>query len=292
MKLTPLAKALLFLIGLGLVGTAIYKFVPPEKLPWNRPKATAPESTSDSTASTSTREGEKRSQNKDSTPDRTSTGPWIEIPGGIFSSGQNQESVDVSAFQIGRTEVTNGEYEAFLAQCGAGSSCGPRDVPNYWDDEAYLDSHRNNPVVFVSWGDANAYCKWSGGRLPRITEWEKAARGTDGREFPTGSTLDRKAVNILGSDHDKKDAAAKKIPTWAVDDEAYARDVSPYGVQGMAGNVSEWTASTSPDEPDYRLAAGGSWDSWDLNDGRTHFRLGKSPTDRSSSLGFRCARSK
>lgn len=290
MKLTPLAKALLFLIGLGLVGTAIYKFVPKEKLPWNRPKTAATENGSE-TPSPST-SNENNTPGETSTSTRASSEPWIEIPGGIFSSGQNQESVDVSAFKIRRTEVTNGEYEAFLAECAAGSSCGPREVPNYWEDEAYLDSHRNNPVVFVSWGDANAYCKWSGGRLPTIAEWEKAARGTDGREFPTGATIDAKAVNILGADHDKKDQAAKKIPTWAVDDEAYARDASPYGVLGMAGNVSEWTASTSPDEPDYRLAAGGSWDSWDLNDGRTYSRLPKSPTDRSSSLGFRCAQSK
>ncbi len=287
MKLTPLAKALLFLIGLGLVGTAIYKFVPAEKLPWNRPKA-APDG---SPATTATSANERNAPGATSEPIQASTEPWIEIPGGIFSSGQNQESVDVATFKIQRTEVTNGEYEGFLAKCETGSTCGPRELPNYWDDDAYLDSHRNNPVVFVSWGDANAYCKWAGGRLPTIDQWEKAARGTDGREFPSGATIDPGAVNILGADHDKKDAAAKKIPTWAVDDDTYARDASPYGVLGMAGNVSEWTASSSPDEPDLRLAAGGSWDSWELSDGRTHFRLAKSPTDRSSSLGFRCAKS-
>ena len=55
--------------------------------------------------------------------------------------------------------------------------------------------------------------------------------------------------------------------------------------------MSEWTASASPDEPDLRLAAGGSWDSWELSDGRTYHRLPKNPDDRSSSLGFRCAKS-
>lgn len=59
----------------------------------------------------------------------------------------------------------------------------------------------------------------------------------------------------------------------------------------MAGNVSEWTASASEEEPDLRLVAGGSWDSWELSDGRTYNRIPKSPTDRSSSLGFRCAKS-
>jgi formylglycine-generating enzyme required for sulfatase activity len=74
-----------------------------------------------------------------------------------------------------------------------------------------------------------------------------------------------------------------------VTDSRYARDASPFGVLGMAGNVSEWTASASEDEPDLMLVAGGSWDSWELNDARTFHRLPKPPTDRSSSVGFRCA---
>ena len=63
----------------------------------------------------------------------------------------------------------------------------------------------------------------------------------------------------------------------------------PFGVYAMAGNVSEWTSSASPDEPDLRIVAGGSWDSWELADGRTYQRLPKDPNDRSSSLGFRGA---
>jgi formylglycine-generating enzyme len=296
MKLTPVGKALVFLIGLGLVLTAVYKFVPPEKRPWNRAAdttATDPAS-SDATPATERPAAEAREASRETdtetareeTPTRSD---WVAIPGGLFPSGADQVQVDVPTFRIHRTEVTNAAYEEFLRACPAGASCGPRDLPSYWEDQAYLETRREYPVVFVSWADAAAFCRWAGGRLPTAVEWEKAARGTDGRNFPTGETLDR-AVNILGADrHDEKNRAPKQIPTWSVEDPQYARDASPYGVLGMAGNVSEWTASASPDEPDLRLVAGGSWDSWDLSDGRVYNRIPKAATDRSSSLGFRCA---
>lgn len=310
MKLTPLGKALVFLIGLGLVLTALYKFVPPEKQPWRNwsgggtEASTAPEgSETAQTGPDQAPAGDSPSDSPSTRPSTSSpaasertappaTGEWVAIPGGLFRAGSNQEEVDVQPFRIHRTEVTNGQYEEFLNECAAGSGCGPRELPSYWEDQSYLETRRDHPVVFVSWGDASAFCRWKGGRLPTVLEWEKAARGDDGRSFPTGGALDPAGVNILGSDRrDEKNRAPKQIPTWGVDQSDYARDQSPYGVLGMAGNVSEWTASASEDEPDLRLAAGGSWDSWDLNDGRVYHRLPKNPTDRSSSLGFRCASS-
>ncbi|MEO7793448.1 MAG: SUMF1/EgtB/PvdO family nonheme iron enzyme [Thermoanaerobaculia bacterium] len=291
MKLTPLGKLLLFLIGLGLVGTAVYRFVPPEQLPWNRPKAapgaeTRPESRQDAKPAESSTPAPATAEKA------ASNQPWIRIPAGLFAAGTDQTEIDVPAFSIERTEVTNGRYAEFLEACPRGSACGPRELPSYWEDRSYLSGHGENPVVFVAWNDAANFCRWSGGRLPTAVEWEKAARGTDGRSYPTGNVLDPATVNILGADrHDEKTGAAKQIPTWPVTDSHYARDKSPYGVLGMAGNVSEWTASASEDEPDLRLVAGGSWDSWELADGRTYNRIPKSPTDRSSSLGFRCAKS-
>jgi formylglycine-generating enzyme required for sulfatase activity len=300
MKLTPLGKALIFVIGLALVVTAVYKYVPAEK--WHgwlgkhgSQAAPAPDSqpAAEGTTASSAREespAEETTAASGTEEPSLSASDWVAIPGGLFRSGPDQSEVDVPPFLIERTEVTNGQYEAFLNECAAGSSCGPRDVPSYWEDTAYLDTRRDHPVVFVTWGDAAAFCRWEGGRLPTALEWEKAARGTDGRSFPTGGAIDPAAVNILGSDRrDEKARAPKQIPTWGVRDRNYARDSSPYGVLAMAGNVSEWTASASEDEPDLRLAAGGSWDSWDLNDGRTYYRIPKNPTDRSSSLGFRCA---
>jgi formylglycine-generating enzyme required for sulfatase activity len=293
MKLTPLGKALVFVVGLGIVLTALYKFMPPDKQPWRRwfghgavSVPGAPASPGSSTAPPGT-PASAAATPAASTPGSDSA--WVTIPGGTFKAGESQTEVDVPAFRIHRHEVTNGEYRAFLAACPTGSACGPKEQPSYWEDAAYVETHLDYPVVFVSWGDASAFCRWAGGRLPAAREWEKAARGTDGRSFPWGEVLDPSQVNILGAEkHDQKNQAAKQIPTWAVTDPRYARDASPYGVLGMAGNVSEWTSSASEDEPNLMLAAGGSWDSWEFNDGRTYFRIGKNPTDRSSSLGLRC----
>ena len=287
MRLTGMGKALVFIIGLGLIVTAVYLYWPQLAGRW-LPGRGGEQATTEPRPTDGSGERAPASREKNSPPSRES-GPWVSIPGGIFETGSGQESVDVPAFRIGRTEVTNGDYQRFLDDCAVGSSCGPRSLPSYWDDDAYLETHRDHPVVFVSWGDGSAYCRWAKGRLPTAAEWEKAARGTDGRNFPTGAALDPGDVNILGSDHDKKLQAPKQIPTWAVSDSRYARDVSPYGVLGMGGNVSEWTSTASQDEPDLRMSAGGSWDSWDLSDARVYHRIPKDPSDRSSSLGFRCA---
>lgn len=285
MKLTPLGKTLLFLIGLGLVVTALYRFVPPERQFWRawfagKGGSAAPGGQS---STPERRSAERR-------PKAAAGDQWVTVPAGRFPSGEEGADVDVHAFRIQRREVSNRDFAAFLAQCAVGSDCGPRDLPSYWDDTGYLDTHLDHPIVFVSWGDASAYCRWAGGRLPTALEWEKAARGTDGLAYPWGEA-DSTRANILGPDrHDEKNRAPKQIASWAVYDSRYGRDESPYGVLGMGGNASEWTASASRDEPDLMLVAGGSWDSWDYGDARTTQRIPKPPTDRSSSLGFRCAR--
>ena len=292
MKLTPLGKLLLFLIGLGLVGTAVWKFAPPELLAKLRDlgaKSERPLAEPSSETRTESR-AESRAEPRTEAPARPDDEVWVRVPGGLYRSGSDQVEVEVAGFRIHRAEVTNRLYGKFLDECPAGDACGPRDLPSYWDDADYVAAHPELPVVFVTWQDAAAYCRWAGARLPTAAEWEKAARGTDGRTFPTGAALDPDAVNILGADHrDRKNRADKQIPTWAVTDARYRRDASPYGVLGLAGNVSEWTSTASEEEPDLRYAAGGSWDSWELSDARVYHRIPKNPNDRSSSLGFRCA---
>ena len=217
---------------------------------------------------------------------------WITIPAGEFRSGEAGLAVTLPAFRIQRTEVTNRQYASFVAQCPMGDLCGPRTLPSYWDDAAYLAGAQDQPVVFVSWVDAAAFCAWAGGALPAAQEWEKAARGTDGRTYPTGEAIPPGAVNILGPEGRaaRRAAAARQIPTWAVSDARYARDRSAFGVLGMTGNVSEWTATPAGSRGELRLVAGASWDSWESADAIVHQTLPKRTSDASSSLGFRCTK--
>jgi formylglycine-generating enzyme required for sulfatase activity len=277
MRLTFFGKLILIVLGLAIVFFSIRNFAPDlyTRLAASlkrRPPAPPANAT------------------PGSSPAAAAKGDLVTVPAGSFRSGSDRTERHLGAFRIAKTEVTNRQYLTFLGACAVGSECGPRELPHYWDDAGYLDTHLEFPVVFVSWGDASAYCRHTGGRLPSILEWEKAARGSDGRMFPWGDTLDFEIPNILGPEkHGDKNKAAKQIPTWAVTDPRLARDASPYGALGMAGNVSEWTATASENEPNLMLIAGGSWDSWDFNDGRAYHRVPKSPTDRSSSVGFRCA---
>lgn len=274
MKTSPIGKLVLLVFGLGLLGAGFYLYQQPERP--RPPEPTAP-----------AREPSPRPAPQ---PAARQAGEWVRIPGGAFDSRVEGGPVRVGDFSIQATEVTNGQYAAFLADCPVGSECGPGEVPFYWRDLAYRTLREDHPVVFVSWAEAHSFCLWAGGDLPSSAQWEWTARGADGRLYPSGSEIDFETVNILGDEHEKKNQAPKQIPTWAVSDPKYPRDQSPFGVLGMGGNVSEWTATPSREQPELRLAAGGSWDSWVLSDARVDHRLPLSPDERSSSLGFRCVR--
>lgn len=298
MKLTPIGKLLLVIVGLALMAAAIHRFGPDSMKPWlKKPASTAaapgsvPAAPATGSSTSPAAGGAPGSRPRiPSVPAPSGAARWQRIPAGSFLAGADRQAQTLPAFEIQQREVTNRDYAAFLAACAVGSDCGPRELPAYWEDVDYLDTHQDHPVVFVSWGDAERHARWAGGRLPSVAEWERAARGADGREYPWGDELDAARANILGSNHDAKTKAPRQIATWAVTDPRMARDVSADGILGLAGNVSEWTASSSENEPGLMIVAGGSFDSWDVTDGRTWHRVPKRPGDRSSSVGFRLAR--
>ncbi|HSR30624.1 MAG TPA: formylglycine-generating enzyme family protein [Anaerolineae bacterium] len=140
----------------------------------------------------------------------------------LFSHEQPQHTVYLDAFWIDRTEVTNAQY---LKCVEAGACEQSATIPEQRRDEPDL------PVVWVNWYGAQDYAAWAGGRLPTEAEWEKAARGTDGRIHPWGnSPPDCHKANYKG-------CARKSLPVGSLPDGA-----SPYGTLDMAGNVEEWVA--------------------------------------------------
>jgi len=158
----------------------------------------------------------------------------VHVPAGEFlmgrANGENDEAperrVYVDAFYIDRTEVTNAMYKAF---CDATGYLPP--VSPTWDT-GYFRSKPDHPALNLTWDQATAYCKWAGKRLPTEAEWEKAARGTDGRVYPWGNVWADSLTNLRAGDRFEKAAPVGAFPAGA----------SPYGALDMAGNVWEWCA--------------------------------------------------
>jgi formylglycine-generating enzyme required for sulfatase activity len=213
------------------------------------------------------------------------------VPAGEFLMGSNDGAYDekpphrvyLDAFSIDKYETTNALYKRFMDATG-------RPAPSYWSDGNFNGA--SQPVVGVSWGDADAYCRWAGKRLPTEAEWEKVARGTDGRKYPWGEQWDATRANA-------ENRLGKTVPVGS-----HASGASPYGAQDMAGNAWEWVADwygstyyrnspeRNPEGPDSgtsRVLRGGSWLNYPRSL-RSAFRLYFTPDFRSHYLGFRCAR--
>jgi hypothetical protein len=135
-------------------------------------------------------------------------------------------------------------------------------------------------VVLVTWDDADAYCRQYGKRLPTEQEWEKAARGTDGRKYPWGNEEPT-------SRHALFNTTWNGYGTLAVVG-SHEAGASPYGIQDLAGNVWEWTSSDYNESGQYKVIRGGSWNH-NANNLRSTNRNNRNPTNRNNNQGFRCA---
>jgi formylglycine-generating enzyme required for sulfatase activity len=193
----------------------------------------------------------------------------ILIPAGEFLFGAEKQPLALPAYYIDRLPVTNAEYKVFVDATQAG-------FPPHWRKGAPVPGTEAHPVVQVTWFDAAAYAKWAGKRLPSGPEWEKAARGTDGRTYPWGETFDKTRLNC---------GDGGPLSTVPVGSHSPQGD-SPYGVADMAGNVYEWTNDGS--EVVTMGLRGGSW--LDGRDEARTFSIRKhTPRRKNDFIGFRCA---
>lgn len=223
--------------------------------------------------------------------------------------------VTLEAYYIDLTPVTHNEYARFLAanpQHQVPYADEPWAQPYNWDQQDRKPKRgiQQHPVVLVNWREAKAYAEWAGKSLPTEAQWEKAARGPDGRVFPWGDQWDESRLNSAES---RTDSPFTSYPLWrewwekldkstvegttAVG--AYPSGASPYGVLDMAGNVFEYTSSpylayagAKIEHPAFnktlRVARGGSWDCIALA-AHSYARLAFETTMRLNFLGFRCA---
>jgi formylglycine-generating enzyme required for sulfatase activity len=202
----------------------------------------------------------------------------VRVPAGEFLYGDDKKKIELPEFWIDKTPVTHAEYKRFL-------DANPKHPvpfveadsakPYNWDKKtrSFPKDKADHPVVLVSWEDATAYAKWAGKRLPTEEEWEKAARGERGNEWPWGNEFDRTKCN---SEEDSTTPVGAYSP----------QGDSPFGAADMAGNVWEWTASEYTSGR--KVLRGGSWSN-DRAYARVTYRyLDVTPDLRYNNVGFRC----
>ncbi|OGA43443.1 MAG: hypothetical protein A3G24_12575 [Betaproteobacteria bacterium RIFCSPLOWO2_12_FULL_62_13] len=238
-------------------------------------------------------------------------GEMVNIPAGPFTMGSNTgpqderpaHPVTLPAFAIDRLPVTNAQFAEFLNAIGPVNKQGERlfdiddpdarvhQVGGKWAADKGFENH---PVVEVSWAGARDHCAWRGKRLPAEAEWEKAARGINGRKYPWGAAPPDRSRAQFGRGYNDT-APVDKFPAGA----------SPYGAQDMAGNAWEWVSSAYRPYP-YRagdgredLAAGpmrgtrgGGHDSpaEEITTTQRGRNLSRNPASGHHNIGFRCAK--
>lgn len=236
-----------------------------------------------------------------------------------------QRTVYLDAYWIDQTEVTNVMYEKFIQDSGYTTTAEeegwayvfennegwqPVEGANWrypFGSDNTWESRKSHPVIQLSWYDAQAYCKWAGRRLPTEAEWEKAARGIDGRIYPWGNNPPTGSLVNFADSNTNFDWSAKSIDDGYANTSpvgTYPKGASYYGTLDMAGNVWEWVADwfdaeyygnspvanpTGSRTGEYRVLRGGSWSNEPFYL-RAADRLRGDPINRFNLVGFRCSR--
>ena len=223
--------------------------------------------------------------------------PMIAISEGDFlmgsdMGGRNERPVRrvfLSAFSINQFEITQYQYGAFL------KATGHRAPVSRYSKNIERFNDVNQPVVYVSWLDADEFCRWQGARLPTESEWEKAAKGDGANTWPWGEEPKSLYANFLGGEDGRPHTAFAG---------SFEKDQSPYHVYDMAGNAQEWVSDwyeelyyetgpaknpMGPDRGDMKTLRGGSWNDSYLS-GRVAARIKMFPDYRDTTVGFRCAK--
>ena len=222
--------------------------------------------------------------------------PMALVPAGDFTMGSNladdempAHHVYLYAFYMDKYEVTVGQYAKYL-------EVTDMEEPPDWHI-MNQSQHQKRPVVNVDWEDAVMYCKWAGKRLPTEAEWEKAARGTDGRIYPWGN----EAPTRLHANYGRKEwnNHLALVPVGS-----FEEGRSPYGIYDMAGNAWEWVSDwydydyyknsprrnpIGPTTGEAKVVRGGSW-LYVPEFLRSAHRFAAQPTNRHFGYGFRCAK--
>jgi len=216
------------------------------------------------------------------------------IPAGRFTMGTNapgrddenpEHVVRLKEFYIDKYEVTNLQYKDFI-------DCTGRKAPMHWRNRTFPEPRQSNhPITNVTWHDAAAYAEWVGKRLPTEAEWEYAARGDTGWDYPWGKTCSENYLNFNNPEGNTSEVIK------------YAAGVSPLGVWDMCGNVGEWVADwydakyyhgcpeeqpRGPEEGQLKVFRGGGYHG-NRQDVRTTARSPGLPIMAQQYLGFRCA---
>jgi formylglycine-generating enzyme required for sulfatase activity len=225
----------------------------------------------------------------------------VELPGGWTTIGSPADGVPARRvrllpYRLNRFEVTNAQYARYVSEADV-------PPPQYWEGDRFPPGSAHEPVLGVSWNDADGYCRWAGGRLPTEAEWEGACRSGDARDHPWGERWESGRVHVVMMPLADPDVAwpwlsARELGPWPVG-EPVAGSTSA-GVCNMADNASEWVAdwyrppAGAPDPLVSHSIRGGAWlfrhrDADLMVDQTTCWYRGSSHSGDDPRVGFRCA---